>query len=109
MMCDECGIRPAQFHLTTISGEEKTERNLCPVCMAKYQKQIPGLDFTNLAGLISGFLESAAAARDGEEQADENAHSPARTAARPTPCSRKAACSAAPSAIRRSASRWKGC
>ena len=50
MMCDECGIRPAQFHLTTISGEEKTERNLCPVCMAKYQKQIPGLDFTNLAG-----------------------------------------------------------
>ena len=42
--------------------------------MAKYQKQIPGLDFTNLAGLISGFLESAAAARDGEEQADENAH-----------------------------------
>lgn len=23
MMCDECGIRPAQFHLTTISGEEK--------------------------------------------------------------------------------------
>ena len=73
MMCDECGIRPAQFHLTTISGEEKTERNLCPVCMAKYQKQIPGLDFTNLAGLISGFLESAAAARNGEEQADENA------------------------------------
>lgn len=73
MMCDECGIRPAQFHLTTISGEEKTERNLCPVCMAKYQKQIPGLDFTNLAGLISGFLESAAAARDGEEQPDENA------------------------------------
>ena len=73
MMCDECGIRPAQFHLTTISGEEKTERNLCPVCMAKYQKQIPGLDFTNLAGLISGFLESAAAACDGEEQPDENA------------------------------------
>ena len=73
MMCDECGIRPAQFHLTTISGEEKTERNLCPVCMAKYQKQIPGLDFTNLAGLISGFLESAAAARSDGEEADENA------------------------------------
>ncbi len=73
MMCDECGIRPAQFHLTTISGEEKNERNLCPVCMAKYQKQIPGLDFTNLAGLISGFLESAAAARSDGEEADENA------------------------------------
>ena len=58
MMCDECGIRPAKFHLTTISGEEKVERNLCPVCMAKYQKQLPGLDFTNLAGLISGFLNA---------------------------------------------------
>lgn len=73
MMCDECSIRPAQFHLTAISGEEKTERNLCAVCMAKYQKQIPGLDFSNLAGLISGFLESAAAKKGGEEVPDEYA------------------------------------
>ena len=71
MMCDECGIRPAQFHLTTISGEEKSERNLCPVCMAKYQKQIPGLDFSNLAGLLCGFLESAGAKKGGAEEPDE--------------------------------------
>ena len=57
MMCDECGIRPAQFHLTTISGEEKTERNLCPVCMAKYQKQLPGIDFSNLAGILNNILD----------------------------------------------------
>ncbi len=68
MMCEECGVRPAKFHLTTISQEEKTERNLCPVCMAKYQKQLPALDFSNLAGLISGFLESAASAGGSEQQ-----------------------------------------
>lgn len=73
MMCDECGVRQAQFHLTTISGEEKTERNLCAACMAKYQKQIPGLDFSNLAGIISGFLESAAAKKDGAPESDEYA------------------------------------
>lgn len=73
MMCDECGIRPAQFHLTTITGEEKTERNLCAVCMAKYQKQIPGLDFSNLAGLISGFLESAAGKQSGADAQEDAA------------------------------------
>ena len=41
MMCEECGIRPAKFHLTTITNDERIERNLCPVCMAKYQKQLP--------------------------------------------------------------------
>ena len=71
MMCDECGIRPAQFHLTTITGEEKTERNLCAVCMAKYQKQIPGLDFSNLAGLISGFVESAAGKQSGADAQED--------------------------------------
>ena len=57
MMCEECGVRPAKFHITTIAGDQKQERNLCPVCMAKYQKQLPGFDFANLAGLLSGFLE----------------------------------------------------
>ena len=71
MMCEECGIRPAKFHLTAITGEEKTERNLCPVCMAKYQKQLPGLDFSNLAGLISGFLESAGIGASDVERAEE--------------------------------------
>lgn len=57
MMCEECGVRPAKFHLTTIAGDQKQERRLCPVCMAKYQKQLPGIDFANLAGILSGFLE----------------------------------------------------
>ena len=34
------------------------EKNLCPVCMAKYQRRIPGLDFSNLAGILSGILET---------------------------------------------------
>ena len=31
MMCEECGIRPAKFHLMTITNDVRTERNLCPV------------------------------------------------------------------------------
>lgn len=57
MMCEECGIRPAKFHLMTITNDERTERNLCPVCMAKYQKQLPGIDFSNLAGILNSILE----------------------------------------------------
>ena len=57
MMCEECGIRPAKFHLMTITDNERTERNLCEVCMAKYQRKIPGLDVSNLAGILSGILE----------------------------------------------------
>lgn len=72
MMCEECGIRPAKFHLTTISGDQKKERNLCPACMAKYQKQIPGLDISNLAGLISGFLEAAGAKGKSPQEPDAN-------------------------------------
>ena len=53
MMCEECGIRPAKFHLMTITNDERTERNLCSVCMAKYQKQLPGIDFSNLAGILN--------------------------------------------------------
>lgn len=57
MMCEECGIRPAKFHLMTITNDERTERNLCAVCMAKYQKQLPGIDFSNLAGILNGILD----------------------------------------------------
>ncbi len=63
MMCEECGIRPAKFHLMTITNDERAERNLCPVCMAKYQKQLPGIDFSNLAGILNSILENHAGRR----------------------------------------------
>ena len=58
MMCEDCGIRPAKFHLMTIINGDRVERNLCPACMAKHQKQLPGLDFSNLAGILNSILES---------------------------------------------------
>lgn len=58
MMCEDCGIRPAKFHLMTIINGDRVERNLCPTCMAKHQKQIPGIDFSNLAGILNSILES---------------------------------------------------
>ena len=57
-MCEDCGIRPAKFHLMTIINGDRVERNLCPTCMAKHQKQIPGIDFSNLAGILNSILES---------------------------------------------------
>ena len=57
MMCDECGIRPASIRITTIVGGEKKEKNLCASCMAKIKESMPELDFTSLAGLLSGFLK----------------------------------------------------
>lgn len=70
MMCEECGIRPAKFHLMTITNDERTERNLCPVCMAKYQKQLPGLDFSNLAGILNSILENKSGrAQEAEDPA----------------------------------------
>lgn len=58
MMCEDCGVRAATFHLMTIINGEKVERNLCSVCMAKHQKQIPGMDFSNLAGILNSILEN---------------------------------------------------
>lgn len=69
MMCEECGLRPVKFHITTIAGDQKRERSLCAVCMAKYQKQIPGFDFANLAGFLSGFLENGK--ERSEDKVDE--------------------------------------
>ena len=58
MMCDDCGVRPANFLLKAVTDDGVHEKNLCPVCMAKYQRRIPGLDFSNLAGILSGILET---------------------------------------------------
>lgn len=69
MMCEECGIRPAKFHLMTITNDERIERNLCPVCMAKYQKQLPGIDFSNLAGILNSILDgSSGKQREPEDE-----------------------------------------
>ena len=57
MMCEECGIRAAKFHLVTIINGDRVERNLCPTCMAQHQKQISGIDFSNLAGILNSILE----------------------------------------------------
>ena len=65
MMCEDCGVRPAKFHLMTIINGDRVERNLCPVCMAKQQKQLPGIDFSNLAGILNSILVN----KDGEEKA----------------------------------------
>lgn len=69
MMCDECGIRPAVFHLAIIVSGEKQEKNLCPSCMANMKDQFPTIDFTGFAGLLSGFFE--AAKKSGEDREPE--------------------------------------
>lgn len=73
MMCDECGIRPAVVHLTTIVGGEVQEKNLCSACMAKIQKQMPGnMNLDGLAGLLSGFFQSAQSGNNKEESEAES-------------------------------------
>ena len=69
MMCEDCGVRPAKFHLVTVINGDRVERNLCPACMAKHQKQIPGIDFSNLAGILNSILEN----KNTEEQAKKDA------------------------------------
>ena len=73
MMCDECGIRPASIRITTIAGGEKKEKNLCASCMAKIKESMPELDFTSLAGLLSGFFEAAKTAKAAVKPAPEPA------------------------------------
>ena len=68
MMCEECGINPASFHFVTIRNNEKTEKNLCAACMAKYKKQLPGIDIQNLAGILSNILEGKRS--NGKEELD---------------------------------------
>lgn len=64
MMCEDCGIRPAKFHLMTIINGDRVERNLCPTCMAKHQKKLSGIDFSNLAGILNSILENKTGASE---------------------------------------------
>ena len=54
IMCDECGIRPANIHLTTIVDGEKKDVNLCAECLAR-KKELK-IDFSALAGTIGQML-----------------------------------------------------
>lgn len=63
MMCEECGANPAVFHFVTIKNGERSERDLCPACMAKYKKQLPGLDIKNLAGILNNLIEGKPGSR----------------------------------------------
>ena len=56
IMCDECGIRPANIHLTTIVDGEKKDVNLCAECLAR-KKELK-IDFSALAGTIGQMLTS---------------------------------------------------
>ena len=69
MMCDECGIRPAKFHIVTITNDVRTEHNLCSVCAAKYHRQLQGIDFTNIAGILNSILSGSG--RQETEEEDE--------------------------------------
>ena len=68
MMCEECGMNPAVFHFVTIKNDERSEKNLCPACMAKYKKQLPGIDIKNLAGILNNLIEGKPGSR--KEQID---------------------------------------
>ena len=70
MMCEDCGVNPAVFHFVTIRNEERTERNLCPACMAKYKRQLPGFDIQNLAGILNHLIDGG---REREEIDPETA------------------------------------
>ena len=52
MMCDDCGVRPANFLLKAVTGEGVHEKNLCAVCMAKYQRKIPARFETSSPGIL---------------------------------------------------------
>lgn len=66
MMCDECGVRPAAIHLTTFTGGEKQDKNLCATCLTKYKMHLPAMDLTNLAGILGGFIEKALSGKKEE-------------------------------------------
>lgn len=40
MLCDECGKNQATVRLIAIVNGNKTERNLCPVCVARQKQQL---------------------------------------------------------------------
>ena len=70
MMCDECGVRPANIHLTTFTNGEKQDKNLCATCLTKYKMNLSSIDLTNLAGILGGFIEKALTSKKEEPYSD---------------------------------------
>ncbi len=64
IMCDECGARPANIHLTTIVDGEKKDFNLCGECLAR--KKELNLDFNAIATRLSRMI------RQKQEKAAES-------------------------------------
>ena len=54
IMCDECGERPANIHLTTIVDGEKRDFNLCSECLAR--KKELSVDFGAIASRLSKMI-----------------------------------------------------
>ena len=71
-MCDECGMRPASIRLGMVINGQKQEKRLCPECMAKMHKTLPGLNLGNLAGVLSGMMNGKKIVRKGHEQPPED-------------------------------------
>ncbi|MCQ2437512.1 MAG: UvrB/UvrC motif-containing protein [Clostridia bacterium] len=69
MICEECGVREAKFHLVTVVNGVRKVQDLCPVCMAKHRQNVTGIDISNLAGILNGILKTKN--NDGEEVVDE--------------------------------------
>ena len=55
IMCDECGVRPANIHLTTIVDGEKRDFNLCSECLAR--KKELRVDFSAIANRLSKMIQ----------------------------------------------------
>ena len=73
MMCEECGVRPASIHLTTITQGMKTEKNLCPICMAKYHR-LPGMDLNGIAGMLNNLILPREAEKNEDPLGREDAY-----------------------------------
>lgn len=59
MMCEQCGIRPANFHFTKIVNGQKTEMHLCEVCARERGEIMPGHpDAFSIHNLLSGLLST---------------------------------------------------
>ncbi len=43
IMCEECGVRPANIVITMIVNGEKQEKHLCPPCFARLRGKLPGI------------------------------------------------------------------